>query len=66
MTDPEYLTLREAATLARCHVATIRRAIAAGHLTRYQGGADRKGYRVRREDVERWITPVPVADGGTA
>ena len=66
MSDPEYLTLREAATLAGCHIATVRRAIAAGRLTRYISGPDRKGYRLRRTDVERWITPVPVAEPGTA
>ena len=50
------------ATLAGCHVATVRRAIAAGQLTRYTSGPDRKGYRLRRTDVERWITPTVVTD----
>ena len=33
---------------------------------RYTSGPDRKGYLVKRVDVERWIMPVPVAEQGTA
>lgn len=50
------LTMREVAALARCHVDTVRRAIARGDLRAHQrqGGANSK-LLIEVDDAMRWI-----------
>ena len=56
--QPEMLTLSEAAALAGTGERTISRAIKAGRLPAVRLPAG--WLRVKREDVERLMTPVPV------
>lgn len=54
----EFLTIAEAAALARCCERTIRRAIEAGQLTaaRLRGQKNSRGaFRIRRSDLEEWM-----------
>jgi excisionase family DNA binding protein len=56
--DPEYLTVAEAAERLRCCERTIRRAIDRGALRagRLRGAnAARGSYRIRRADLDAWL-----------
>ena len=52
----EYLTVAEAAALLKVHKSTIWRWIESGSLPAYRVG--RRGMRLKKEDLERSITPV--------
>jgi excisionase family DNA binding protein len=52
----EYLTVAEAAALLKVHTSTIWRWIESGSLPAYRVG--RRGVRLKKEDLERSITPV--------
>lgn len=54
MNRPEYLTIHEAAALARCSSRTIRRLIASGALPAGQIG---RLVRIRRVDLECQLSP---------
>ena len=58
---PELLSVREVARLLRLHELTIRRHIRAGKLKAVKVGGR---YRVRREDLDRFVVPVPTPDTG--
>lgn len=58
-----YVTLDELAAVARCHVATLRRAIAAGELTASRPG---RSYLVDVEEARRWLRSRCFAQGDTA
>jgi excisionase family DNA binding protein len=56
--EPEYLTVAEAAERLRCCERTIRRAIDRGALRagRLRGAnAARGSYRIRRADLDAWL-----------
>jgi excisionase family DNA binding protein len=56
--EPEYLTVAEAAERLRCCERTIRRAIDRGALRagRLRGAnAARGSYRIRRVDLDAWL-----------
>ncbi|MFL5846329.1 MAG: helix-turn-helix domain-containing protein [Solirubrobacteraceae bacterium] len=56
--DQEFLTIAEAADLARCCQRTIRRAIDAGQLraARLRGKENSRGaFRIARIDLENWM-----------
>ncbi len=64
--EPEYLTVAEAAERLRCCERTIRRAIDRGALRagRLRGAnAARGSYRIRRVDLDDWLFD---DDGGGA
>jgi excisionase family DNA binding protein len=56
-TRREYLTLPIAADRLNCHVKTIRRLIASGHLTGYRIG--RKMVRVDATELDQLAVPIP-------
>lgn len=56
---PDWLTKREAAAWTRCDERTINRYIAAGKLPAYRLG--NRSIRIKREDLEALLTPVPAA-----
>ena len=64
ITEPigEYLTVAEAAELLKVHKSTIWRWIESGSLPAYRVG--RRGVRLKKEDLERSITPVGQEKGG--
>jgi excisionase family DNA binding protein len=52
----EYLTVAETAALLNVHKSTIWRWIESGSLPAYR--VERRGVRLKKEDLERSITPV--------
>lgn len=58
-----YITLDEAADYLSCSVLTVRRRIAAGDLPGFKVGRS-KSIRVRLDDVEAMMRPIPAAGGG--
>lgn len=59
----ELLTVRDVAMLCHLHEVTVRRHIAAGRLPSVRVGG---GVRVRREDLETFITPRVSPDDDSA
>lgn len=57
-TRPSLITLAEAADYAGVHVKTIRRKIAAGHLTAYRMAGGRS-LRVKADDLDALFSVVP-------
>ena len=53
-----FLTVREAAAIARCEHKAVRRAVASGRLPAFQPAHK---LLVREEDVYRWIEDRPVS-----
>jgi excisionase family DNA binding protein len=62
--DPlsEYLTVAEAASLLKVHKSTIWRWIENGSLPAYRVG--QRGVRLKKADVEQFLTPVSQQKGG--
>lgn len=58
-TRTQYVTLAEAAELMSVSVKTLRRRIADGTIPAYRCG--RRVIRIRAEDLERAILPIPSA-----
>jgi excisionase family DNA binding protein len=58
MTDPELLTPKEAATLLRMNLETVRRLLRAGELPGRKVGP--RQWRIRRSDLERRLAPQPL------
>ena len=56
--NDEYITVAEAALLVPVTEKTVRRWFNEGRLTRYRVGV--RGVRVRRSELDKLITPVPV------
>jgi excisionase family DNA binding protein len=52
----ELLTVAEAAMLCGCSAPTIRRRIHEGELPAVQLGGPGKALRVRRDELEAWLT----------
>lgn len=61
---PRYITIDEAATHLGVSPLTIRRRISSGDLPAFKMG--RRAIRVRIEDVEALLEPIPTAGGGRA
>jgi excisionase family DNA binding protein len=55
-----FMTIEAAASRLVCHPETVRRRIAAGRLTPYADGCDRRRYLVSEREVDRVARPVPV------
>lgn len=53
--DPEWLTLKEGAEVARCSTVTLAREIRAGRLKAYKL-AGRRVWRLRKADIDRWLS----------
>jgi excisionase family DNA binding protein len=53
--DPEWLTLKEGAEVARCSTVTLAREIRAGRLRAYKL-ARRRVWRLRRDDIDRGLS----------
>jgi excisionase family DNA binding protein len=52
----EWLTVDEVATLFRVNIETVRRWIRAGELPALNLGGPRSGYRIKRADLDTFIT----------
>ena len=52
----DYLTVAEVAEELRCSVATVKRRIHSGELPAVQLGGPRSPLRVRRDELEEWLT----------
>jgi excisionase family DNA binding protein len=59
-TRTQYLTLAEAADLMAVSIKTLRRRIADGTIPAYRCG---RVIRIRAEDLERALLPIPSARG---
>ena len=60
---PEFLTVAEAAELARCSTRTIRRALRAGRLRGRQPGGRGGRVLISRQDLYAWLAgPVPATE----
>jgi len=55
--NAEYLTIGDAAEIAKMSTRTVRRAISRGEIPAYRVGG---GLRIVREDVHAWITSRPL------
>jgi|688.fasta_scaffold457367_3 excisionase family DNA binding protein len=53
----EYLTINDAAVIAKMSVRTVRRAISRGEITAYRVGG---GLRFLESDVHAWMTSAPL------
>ena len=53
----EYLTIGDAAEIAKMSTRTVRRAISRGEIPAYRVGG---GLRIVRDDVHAWITSRPL------
>ncbi len=53
-TQQEWLTVQEVADLFRVNVETVRRWIRSGELHVLDLGGPRVGYRIRREEIDRF------------
>jgi len=59
MTEPELLTPKEAATLLRMNLETVRRLLRTGELPGRKIGP--RQWRIRRSDLERRLVPESMA-----
>lgn len=63
MTEPEWLTVKQVAAHAQVSEETVRRWLRGGELHGHKIGR-RAGYRVRRDDLERFMKGEGDADAG--
>jgi excisionase family DNA binding protein len=59
MNDDPLLTVEEVAQIVRAHPETVRRWLREGQLRGVQPGSKRLGYRIRRSEVERFLSGAP-------